>query len=122
MRDEPAEGEAELRYPSRGTFVGCCASTVKQSAKNKAPSARVKIFSFIVVPSRLTSHPYRITLSARANTFGGIVKPICLAVFRLMMNSNFFGCSTGRSAGFVPLRILSTYVAARRYSSEKFVP
>src|SRR5262249_60793321 len=27
------------------------------------------------------------------------------------------GCSTGRSAGLVPLRILSTYVAARRYKS-----
>jgi len=43
-----------------------------------------------------------ITLSARTNTFGGIVKPICLAAFRLMMNSNFFGCSTGRSAGLCP--------------------
>jgi hypothetical protein len=35
-----------------------------------------------------------ITLSARANTVGGIVRPICLAAFRLTMNSNFFGCST----------------------------
>jgi len=47
-------------------------------------------------------------LSALANTFGGIVKPICFAVFKLMMNSNFVGASTGKSAGFVPLRILST--------------
>jgi hypothetical protein len=29
-----------------------------------------------------------ITLSARANTFGGIVRPICLAAVRLMTNSN----------------------------------
>ncbi len=35
------------------------------------------------------------TLSACTSTFGGIVTPICFAVFRLMMNSNFFGCSTG---------------------------
>jgi hypothetical protein len=55
---------------------------------------------------------HRITLSARASTFGGIVRPICLAALRLMINSNFFGCSTGRSAGLAPLRILSTYVAA----------
>ena len=48
------------------------------------------------------------TLSARTSTFGGIVRPICLAAFRLMMNSNFIGCSTGRSAGLAPLRILST--------------
>ena len=28
-----------------------------------------------------------ITLSARASTFGGIVTPICFAVFKLMTNS-----------------------------------
>src|SRR5262249_34689920 len=48
------------------------------------------------------------TLSALANTFGGIVNPICLAVFRLITNSNLVGASTGRSAGFAPLMILST--------------
>jgi hypothetical protein len=51
---------------------------------------------------------YLITLSARANTFGGIVRLICFAPFRLMMNSNFLGCSTGSSAGLAPFRILST--------------
>ena len=61
-----------------------------------------------------------VTLSARANTLGGIVRPICFAAFRLMMNSNFVGCSTGRSAGLAPLRILSTYVAARRARSLGF--
>jgi hypothetical protein len=40
-----------------------------------------------------------ITLFARANTLGGIVRPICLAVLRLITNPNFVGCSTGRSAG-----------------------
>src|SRR5262250_2315783 len=45
-----------------------------------------------------------ITLAARSNTLG-IVSPICLAAFRLMMNSNFFGWSTGRSAGLAPFRI-----------------
>jgi hypothetical protein len=30
---------------------------------------------------------YRITLSARTSTFGGIVRPICLAVFELITNS-----------------------------------
>src|SRR5882724_6744169 len=42
---------------------------------------------------------HRITLSARAGSFGGIVMPICFAVLRLTTNSNFVGCSTGRSAG-----------------------
>ena len=32
-----------------------------------------------------------ITLVARIITTGGIVRPICLAAFRLMMNSNFVG-------------------------------
>jgi hypothetical protein len=38
------------------------------------------------------------TLSALASTFGEIVRPICLAVFRLITNSNFVGCSTGKLA------------------------
>ena len=49
---------------------------------------------------------HRITLSALASTFGGIVSPICLAVLRLMTNSNFVGCSTGRSAGLRPFQNL----------------
>ena len=57
--------------------------------------------------------PYLMILSALASTFGGIVRPICFAVFRLITNSNFVGCSTGMSAGFVPLRILSTIAAVR---------
>ena len=49
-----------------------------------------------------------ITSSARASTDGGIVRPSALAVLRLMTSSNLVGCSTGRSAGLAPLRILST--------------
>jgi hypothetical protein len=68
-------------------------------------------FRFWIFDFRLLDH--RITLSALASTLGGIVRPICFAAFRLMMNSNFFGCSTGMSAGLVPFRILSTIDAAR---------
>src|SRR5262249_6632490 len=39
---------------------------------------------------------YLITLSALASTLGGIVRPICFAVFRLIKNSKFVGCSTGK--------------------------
>ena len=45
-------------------------------------------------------HGLSISLSARASTLGGIFRPIRLAVFRLMTNSNFAGWWTGRSAGF----------------------
>jgi hypothetical protein len=64
---------------------------------------------------------YLITLSARASTFGGIVRPICLAALRLITSSNFIAASTGRSAGMAPFRILSTYVAARRARSTRLV-
>jgi hypothetical protein len=47
-------------------------------------------------------------LSAKTRSAGGIVSPSALAVLRLMLSSNFIGCSTGRSDGLVPLRILST--------------
>jgi hypothetical protein len=63
----------------------------------------------------------RITSSAWKRRVGGIVSPRALAVLRLMTSSNFMGCSTGRSAGLAPLRILSTKPAARRSRSGKFV-
>jgi hypothetical protein len=70
-----------------------------------------------VIASLLTLTPYRNTLSALAKTFGGIVTPICFAVFRLITNSNLIGCSTGMSAGFVPFKTLSIRAAARRCAS-----
>src|SRR6266446_5212460 len=60
-----------------------------------------------------------ITSSARCSSGCGIVRPSTLAVLRLITSSNFVGCSMGRSAGFAPLKILSTYTAACRYISGK---
>ena len=57
---------------------------------------------------RAPAPPYWITSSAWKRSVGGIVIPRALAVLRLMTSSNFMGCSTGRSAGFAPFRILST--------------
>src|SRR5438105_3512878 len=50
---------------------------------------------------------YSMTWSARSRIDCGIVSPSALAVFMLITSSNFVGCSTGKSAGFAPLRILS---------------
>ena len=47
-------------------------------------------------------------LSALAKTLGGIVNPICLAVFKLMTSSNFVSRSTGKSAGLAPFKMRST--------------
>ena len=57
---------------------------------------------------------YSITSSARVSINGETVRPIALAALRFMTSSNLVGCSTGRSAGFAPLKILCTNVAARR--------
>jgi hypothetical protein len=57
---------------------------------------------------------YSITSSARESSVGGTVRRSAFAVFKLITNSNLVGCSTGRSAGFAPLKILSTKTAARR--------
>src|SRR5262249_38499999 len=60
---------------------------------------------------------HSITSSARASSVGGTVRPSACAVIRLMTSSNFVACSTGRSPGFAPRKILSTYSAARRNMS-----
>src|SRR5262245_52339599 len=49
---------------------------------------------------------HSITSSARASSVGGTSTPSARAVGRLMTNSNLLDCTTGRSAGLAPLRIL----------------
>src|SRR5262245_24688379 len=51
---------------------------------------------------------HSITSSARASSLSGISMPSALAVLRLTTNSNLVDCTTGKSPGLVPLRILST--------------
>src|SRR5262249_27185187 len=51
---------------------------------------------------------HSITSSARASNVGGMVRPSILAACALMTNSNLLACTTGRSAGFVPLRMRPT--------------
>ena len=46
--------------------------------------------------------------SASRRNGSGIVSPSALAVLRFTTSSNFVGCSTGKSAGRVPRKILST--------------
>src|SRR5262245_4292923 len=71
-------------------------------------------------PKRTSGGIYSITSFARSRNGSGIVKPS--AVVRLITRSNLVGCSTGRSAGLAPCRILSTKAAARRNRSGKFDP
>src|SRR5262249_12370027 len=62
------------------------------------------------------------TSSARTSNVGGMVTPSALAVLRFIKSSNFVGCSMGRSAGFAPFGMASTYVAPRRFRSVRWGP
>ena len=57
---------------------------------------------------RAKTRAYSITSSARAISVGGISRLRALAALRLRTSVNLVGCSTGRSPGLAPLRILST--------------
>src|SRR5262245_31702243 len=65
---------------------------------------------------------YSITSSVRASSEAGIVIPSALAALRLRTSSYLDGCSTGKSAGVAPFRILSTYAAVCRATSSWFAP
>ncbi len=61
---------------------------------------------------------HSITSSARASSAGGISRPSALAVLRLILSSIRVGCSTGRSVGLAPFRILPTKSPALRNISK----
>src|SRR5207244_7712290 len=68
-------------------------------------------------PNELASPNHSITSSARASSVGGTSRPSAFAVLRLITSSYLVGACTGRSLGFSPLRMRSTYDAARRNRS-----
>src|SRR5262245_23918306 len=65
---------------------------------------------------------HSITSSARASRIGGISRAIAFAVLRLNASLNLVGCCTGRSLGFSPRRMRSTYSAVLRKLSRKSTP
>jgi hypothetical protein len=75
--------------------IGCCAR-YKWPRRRRAAEQRDELAAV-----------HSITSSARASSVGGISRPSALAALRLMTSWNFDACSTGRSAGLAPLRILS---------------
>src|SRR5262249_23480281 len=60
---------------------------------------------------------HSITSSARSIIDGGMARPSAVAVLRFTTISNLVGNCTGRSPGFSPRRMRSTYEAARRGKS-----
>jgi len=65
---------------------------------------------------------HSMTSSARASNVGGISRPSALAVLRLRTNSIFTACSTGRSVGLTPRRILPVEMPTRWYASARLLP
>jgi hypothetical protein len=74
---------------------GCCARRERLGRSRATAEDRDELASL-----------HSITSSARASSLGGTVRPRAFAYF--------VGACTGRSAGFSPLRMRSTYAADRR--------
>jgi hypothetical protein len=64
--------------------------------------------STTITPGSFPADIYLMISSASIKRCGGIVIPSACAVLRLITSSNLVGCSTGRSPGFAPFKILST--------------
>jgi hypothetical protein len=64
---------------------------------------------------------HSITSSAMASNVGGTFSPSAFATIRFSTSSNLVGCTTGKSAGFSPLRIQYTLaVWLSRCNSDDF--
>src|SRR5262249_9980974 len=61
---------------------------------------------------------HSITSSAMASSLSGIWRPSALAVLILTISSYFVGDCTGKSAGFSPRKMRSTYEPVRRKMSD----
>src|SRR5262249_51087543 len=90
-------------WPLRVLSLGSCATSGLLRARRERPRGRAADKRDELVS------PHWITSSARASNIGGTVRPIAFAAIRLIASSNLVGCSTGKSPGFAPRRILSTY-------------
>src|SRR5262249_21792738 len=75
-------------------------------ARRERPRRRAAEQRDELASCKLRTHS--ITSSASCRNGSEILRPSALAVLRLTTSSNFVGCSTGKSAGLAPLRILST--------------
>ena len=70
--------------------------------------SRAAMQRLFILESVLNLVSYSIALPARHSSDDGIVRPRALAALRFIPRSDRLGCETGNSAGFEPLRILSS--------------
>src|SRR5262245_3619476 len=112
IESEIEEGKPSSRNPTVGIFFVCCASTEPQSAKRIAQRVRTVIFLYMSLALSLhTPHSPFFSLDHLIRPCQHIGRdrqadlPGC---FKIDDQVELFGCSTGRSEGFAPFRILST--------------
>jgi hypothetical protein len=108
IKSRPHRPEMRLPlYPESGHSLG--SPSCLKSANNR-------------LMHRSKQHRHSITSSARSSSEVGTSTLSAFAVLRFTTSSNLVGCSTGRSPGFAPLKILSMKTATRRNRSCKFAP
>src|SRR5262245_53013121 len=81
------------------------------ATQHSLPSGRYSLLGPDLHRLDRTSFAWRthsITSSARARSDGGTVRPSALAATTLMTSSYLVGISTGKSPGFMPLRMDAT--------------
>jgi hypothetical protein len=113
-RDWPLQYEREYHVPiGRSGSCDACRNAaiqsltgVKRKSKPAPKMSQSTQNDTLRPPNVALQKPYSITSSAIESMSRGISMPSARAVCRLMTNSNLLNCSTGRSAGLVPLRIL----------------
>src|SRR5215471_20740972 len=104
--------------PTPQSLLGLLAQTLEEPIFHHIPPSAT--LQFIIGPG--VALPYSTTSSASASSVFGTLSPIAFAVFRLSTNRKRVGCSTGRSAGLVPLKMRSTRAAERSKISRRSGP
>src|SRR5262245_36968729 len=118
----PPGGTGTMMVTGRDGYA-CAVATRENAGSATVVAARCRKFrreSFILNLPLASRHS--ITSSARKRTEGGMVRSRDFAVLRFIANSNFVGCSTGRSAGLTPLRTLATMIADCRQIAARLGP
>lgn len=81
---------------------------MRQTSRERGHRGQARVVPLASRRTAASPRGYSITSSARPRRESGTVMPSAFAVFKLITNSILVGCSTGRSAGLAPFKILST--------------
>jgi hypothetical protein len=103
----------QARMSPQGGKPSCAGGPSMELMRQTGHRAQFNFWSAAPSNQHELAPPHSITSSAPARSESGIVRPIALAVLRLMTRRKRVGCSSGRSAGLAPLRIRSTRYAPR---------